>query len=273
VRAGGSPAHQIACREKSGAACGGHVRLSQSTRPAIAPTSARVGQHEHTDENLTGLQIGWVDVDPERLREPGSDLDGVLDRLQPADLRFDLDAFPRSGWRQIEDLDRLGIRRHTCAAPHPAEAAGWSLLTAARNEDRWIISGDPCPSVPIRGRAARRRDLRLRWPEEAIIAPAGSVPQLTIRLHNVGNVLWVGGDGPRTVAWITDLAGERLPAATRYAYRGVAGELRIEPGESIPCTVALLTEGVQLLPAGDYGLQAILVDLNLKSNRGALRLT
>jgi hypothetical protein len=104
-------------------------------------------------------------------------------------------------------------------------------------------------------------------------ARTGSVPQLTLTMLNTADEPWIGTDAMDTRAYLLDNNGERLPLPSIWTWDPVADRQRvIAPGHSITLTPSLMTLAVEQLPAGRYGLKAVLRDLELESNLGTLQL-
>lgn len=229
-------------------------------------------------DDLRLVQLAHVDVDPSALTGDGADLSGVIAGYQPMDKGATVEAgsLPRTGWRAIASTPaRPGLGRTSVfAAPHQDDRTGWALINVTEKAGRWIFSTDPGPVFARPGRPSRRQALRLCWPEDPIIAAAGSVPELAITLHNVSEKPWIaaGEDDRHTLGWLIGSHGDRLPAPDWFSYGGPEALPSLEPGEVTVLPVSLVTNDVADLPAGQYGLDALLLELNLRSNRGALRL-
>jgi hypothetical protein len=141
------------------------------------------------------------------------------------------------------------------------------------DRDRWLAAKrGPGPAVRAVRRPSRRRFLRLRWPGEPIVTQTGREPTLTLSLQNVSNEPWVGTDAMDTAAYILDLRGRRLPVPGVWTWQPVREQRSIPSGGSVTITPKLMTLDVSRLPPGNYGLEAELVDLELKSDVGTLKL-
>ena len=66
--------------------------------------------------------------------------------------------------------------------------------------------------------------------------------------------------------------GHRLPLASVRTWQPVRKQRSIVPRGSVTVTPTLVTPDVLQLPAGNYGLEAELIDLELKSDVGALQI-
>ena len=233
--------------------------------------------------DLALVQLGSVDVHPDVLRGPGTDLATAIGP-RPL-LRDSWDAcqairalLPSAGWRVAQVRAARGSARAAAAlaAPCPGEPGAWVLAFLAEDNGQWLFSGDPEPARPRPGRAARRRYLRLDCPAVPVIAAAGQPPDLSLRLTNTGASGW--GNGPdimRVLAWITDpRTGEPLPAQRTFAQAGSEHfPVELAAGESIIIPARTATRDAGQLPPGSYGLTALLTAVNLRSAPGTLHLT
>lgn len=136
----------------------------------------------------------------------------------------------------------------------------------------WIFSAGPGPVLVYPGQAARREGLRLTWPQPELRLPAGLAVQLTVNLSNSRPDVWRNqrGDSAHVAGWLLDPAGQRLRASPWLAYGHGASIPALQPGETISLPVTLGTPDTGALPVGRYGLDAILVQLNLRSSFGTL---
>ncbi len=78
--------------------------------------------------------------------------------------------------------------------------------------------------------------------------------------------------GFQVAAWLLDGNGRRLPASPHHYWAGVRENRQIQPGETTELAVQLLTEDVDRLPPGEYGVSAVLTSLDLHSPPGRVRL-
>lgn len=222
------------------------------------------------------VQIGHVEVEPQILAGPGQSLAGLLagrdlQASAPAPLMGQL---PAGGWRVIRTRparQRLGPAE-VLAAPLPGHPGTWAMLTLARRDGRWILSADPGPHRVYPGQQARRQGLQLTWPQPEIRRPAGAEVRLAINLRNSRPVTWRNqrDDCAHVTAWLLDPAGQRLQASPWLAYARGAPVPTLQPGETISVPVTLATPHTHTLPAGRYGLDGVLVQLNLRSGPGTL---
>jgi hypothetical protein len=227
------------------------------------------------NSELDLVQIGPDDVDPAVLTAGGVDVAELLARFVPVTRRqVDLAAFPTTGWRQVSRLEvgSGGAARFRFLAPHRQDPAGWALLTFMTWTDGWLQNGDPGPLFPRPGRPSRRQFLRLRWPREPIVTQAGREPSLALSLQNISDRPWVGSDAMETSACLLHRDGHRLPVPNVRTWQPVRKHRSIVPGGSVTINPTLVTLDVSRLPAGNYGLEAELIDLELKSDVGALQI-
>jgi hypothetical protein len=226
------------------------------------------------------VQLGLVEVDPKVLAAEGVSLDNAMtgrrlvDALALAEIR---DQLPAQGWREVRS-DDFGVdqgKMLTLAAPHQRVPDTWVLAYLSERDDQWLFSASPEPNSVWPGKAFRRRHLRLTWPRSPIVASAGRVPELAVTVTNTAAELWRGmpGDNHAVVAWIVDAeTGERLTPQGWFAYGG-ADTAELAARESKDLVAILATYGADELPPGEYGLEAVLLTLDLRSDRGHLRLT
>ena len=221
------------------------------------------------------VQIGPDDIDPAVLTAGGVDVAELLARFVPVTRRqVDLAAFPTTGWRQVSrvEVGSGGAARFRFLAPHRQDPAGWALLAFMTWTDGWLQTGDPGPLFPRPGRPSRRQFLRLRWPPEPIVTQTGREPSLALALQNLSDQPWVGTDAMETSACLLDPDGHRLPLASVRTWQPVRKQRSIGPRGSVTITPTVVTLDVLQLPAGNFGLEAELIDLELKSDVGALQI-
>jgi hypothetical protein len=205
------------------------------------------------DPDLAMVQLGHEEVRADALAGTGTSLPAAIAGRPLASepgLPELLDELPTDGWRVVDSGEHG--RLLTLAAPHHELRGAWALAYLRKRSDRWHLSSTAMPEFPRPGKASRRRHLRLTWPQSPITAPAGCVPPLTVTLTNV--------------------SGERLPAAGWFAY-GDQNPVELPTGASTELVPVLATENADGLPPGEYGLEAVLLALDLPSDRGRLRLT
>ncbi len=227
---------------------------------------------------LALVQVGHVDVDPAALTVAGIALEDLLvaypnlDVHAPAEV---LDLLPEGGWRRVHSrpsrADLGGQEVH--AAPHRERPGTWAMISLSERDGIWTLSADPGPIPAFLGRPARRAGLRFAWPE-ALIAPAGTTPDLSIELRNVSDEVWINqpDDSAHVHGWLHGADGQRLPASPWIGYGHGASIPALQPGEAASLPVTLATPDVDLLSPGEYAIEAVLVALNLRSAPGSLRL-
>jgi hypothetical protein len=227
------------------------------------------------DPDLAMVQLGHEEVRADALAGTGTSLPAAIAGRPLASepgLPELLDELPTDGWRVVDSGEHG--RLLTLAAPHHELRGAWALAYLRKRSDRWHLSSTAMPEFPRPGKASRRRHLRLTWPQSPITAPAGCVPPLTVTLTNVSGELRreTMSDTHAAIAWIVDgKTGERLPAAGWFAY-GDQNPVELPAGASTELVPVLATENADGLPPGEYGLEAVLLALDLPSDRGRLRL-
>lgn len=222
------------------------------------------------------VQVGHVEVEQPVLAGPGQPLAGLLAGRElrgtvPAEV---IDRLPADGWRVISTRpasQHLGPAE-VLAAPLPGRQGAWALVALARRDGAWIFSADPGPVLVYPGKAARRHGLRLTWPQPELRLPAGLPVQLTVNLHNSRPDVWRNhrDDSAYVAGWLLDPAGQRLQASPWIAYGHGASIPALQPGQIISLPVTLVTPDTGALPAGRYGLDAVLLALDLRSSPGNL---
>jgi hypothetical protein len=174
-------------------------------------------------------------------------------------------------------LVQLGHRdidpSRTFAAPHPAQPNAWALVNITETSSGWRTSADPGPVVPLPGRPARRRGLRLDWPTRPFTGSPDALPELTITIRNTAVQPWhnVGRDSAHIQAWLLDAAGRRLPASPFVLHGALPRLPDLAAGEGAPLPVTIASPEHISAP-GRYGVQAVAVALNLWSGIGAVAL-
>lgn len=222
------------------------------------------------------VQVGHVEVEQPVLTGPGQPLAGLLAGRELRVTITDemMGQLPADGWRVISTQparEHLGPAE-VLAAPLPGHQGAWALVNLARRDGVWIFSADPGPVLVYPGQAARRHGLRLTWPQPELHLPAGVPVQLTVNLHNSTPDVWRNqrNDSAHVAGWLLDPAGQRIQASPWIGYGHGASIPALQPGETISLPVALSTPDTGALPAGRYGLDAVLVALNLNSSPGTL---
>jgi len=228
------------------------------------------------------VQLGYVEVDPATLTGPGGGLDPLLaGRVidnQPDSWPEDL---PADGWRVIYTRDDRGkgssVLVEVFAAPLPAFDGGFAMVSLAlgKRDGKLRVGCDPGPVPVSPGRAARRHGLRLEWRKPLVRARAGLPLELTIDLANRSWHRWhnIADDSTIVVGWLLDAEGNRLRDGDwHFGYGGRDLLPCLEPEREQELTVRILTPEIQTVPPGTYGLEAMLADLNLRSEPATLLL-
>lgn len=233
------------------------------------------------DGELELVQLAHLDIHPSVLAD-----DGVpLASLMPSNGEFDdpnateqLAELPPTGWRLVKERAANGHPIEpggTYAAPHPDHDGKWAILDLGQRNGRWDFSANPGPLRVYPGRAARRKNLRLTWSTGVIEVKAGAEPVLSIDLQNVGNDDWINvrDDSTHIFGWLLNPEGERIVDSAWMSYGHGPSLPTLTPGATVTLPVTVKTPRFAALPPGSYGLEALLAALNLRSNRGSLRLS
>jgi hypothetical protein len=205
----------------------------------------------------------------------------VRPSVSPVDNRIgdSTDQLPQNGWRLIHQSPAQGNwgGSEVFAAPHPGVAdSGWAVATLSSpgRGRKWILSADPGPVRPVPGRAARRAALSLSW-ADGLRSPAGSIPELSIRLRNDSDQVWSNehSDSAYVRGWLLDGDGNRLEESSWFAFGAGDPLPRLRPGETVVLPVEMASYAYQNLSAGTYQLEAVIVTLDLRSTLGSVVLT
>lgn len=230
-----------------------------------------------TSGDIDTVQLGQVEVDARLLeRAAGAqlwDLTGQDWEPMAGSRAQALQQVPVRGWRQIAGSPDSGSDE-TYAAPHPDDDQGWLLASFFFRDGDRKLDLDVRSHRPAPGRATRRAGLKLTWPESAT-AMAGTIPDLTIDLTNTSEHDWINHaeDTDLAYAWLLDDQGQRLPAPRLLMFSYHEPIPTLVPNQTLTMPVSLATSGVDQLPAGVYGITAMLTALNLSSDTGTLTLT
>ncbi len=236
---------------------------------------------EGQTHELSLVQLGDYEVDPDLLVGPGTDIEGAFSgpaRDIDGTPAF-VEGLPASGWRPIAKLDetRYRGRREVIAAPCIREAHGsavvddqqpgaptWAVLALEKTHDhRWTIRETGCHSIQA-GRPTRRRYLHLSWPTPASTLPTGQsrLPP-TVKLTNISDQAWSNDADDRTliIGSVSDSHGRPFPdsALRFYASGGLLPTL--EPHGSLVLVVNWAKVQATVFPPGQYQYQATLLTL------------
>jgi len=136
-------------------------------------------------------------------------------------------------------------------------------LTGRQGDRRieWLLTstGMECRLRPIR--AERAHGVELRWPPgTAVTAETGTVPEMTLLLHNTGGVRWRADpdDSADVIGWLTNDAGEPRWTGGWFSYAPSAGLPDLRPGASAPLDVSFSRHSLRETAAGRYGVRAML---------------
>ncbi len=221
------------------------------------------------------VTLGFVDVRVALLAAPGRALSDVLDP-RPLDDSVSaelLESMPTQGWRQVAEIAPPGRARASriFAAPSAEDPSGWALLNLAVRDDRWLVNGDPGPVYPRPGQASRRAGLSLRWPgpdRPGAVQPLG---RASVELVNTATEPWLADseDSSYVHGWLLDAEGRRMRSSW-IAYPPGRALPHLDPGEVVRLPVEF-GHGDRIPAAGQYGATAVLVSLDLWSDRGSIR--
>jgi hypothetical protein len=229
------------------------------------------------------VQLGYVEVDPATLAGPGGGLDGLLaGSVVDNEPESWPEGFPADGWRVIYTKNGRGRGSaglvEVFAAPLPEFDGGFAMVSLAlgRRDGKLRVGCDPGP-VPVRpGKASRRQGLRLEWRQPVLRADAGQPLELTVDLVNRSWRRWhnVADDSTVVVGWLLDPEGNRVRENGHFHFGVGRRELLrcLGPGRHQELSVRILTPEIQTVPLGTYGLEAMLADLNLRSEEATLTL-
>ena len=97
---------------------------------------------------------------------------------------------------------------------------------------------------------------------------------MVINLQNTRQQAWhnLCEDSAYVAGWLLDAAGQRLQKSPWLGYAPLPPLPPLQPGQTISLPVTLATPDADSLPSGRYGLDAMLVQLNLRSGPGTLLL-
>ena len=232
-----------------------------------------------TDRADDLIQLDEFDVPAAVLAESGVPLVELIGEHGAASVDDMLGPPPVDGWRVISgDLADPELHLPALAAPWVnRDSSTWMILGLYRLHGQWHTSVSGTGSVPRPGRARRRSGLTLDWVEPTMTASVGTVPRLPLRLRNVSGDRWIadGKDTDHVQVWALGKDGERLVVDhSAGVHIAVLVELlpSLEPGGAVNLTATWQPRSVEQLPAGDYALDAQLLQLGLHCSPGVLRL-
>jgi len=193
------------------------------------------------------------------------------------------DRLPRGGWRRLRYTDAgsvEGIERPITAvlgAPIPDAPGRWLTVTLTGwqgdRRTEWLLTSTGVESRLRPIRAERAHGVELRWPPgTAVTAETGTVPEMTVLLHNTGDVRWRADpdDSAAVIGWLTNDAGEPPWPGGWFSYAPSTDLPDLHPGESAPLDVSFPRHSLRETPAGRYGVQAMLTSLGLRSDTAAI---
>ena len=229
-----------------------------------------------SDDDDGMSQLGQYDVPTEVLDNVGVSLVDLIG-VDGADRAFDLVPPPASGWRVIAgEIDRPTAEPVIIAAPWSRQTpGGWMLIRLNWFEGQWQPIVDVSGETVRAGRAQRRAGQVLEWVTTPITARAGKLPETAVRWRNTADHSWSSDRGfiSPPVAHIFNLHGEPLPATVwTMSVIPAVPTPTLQSGQSMEQLVNWIWSGVEVLPVGDYAVEAENADLQLKTRRAILHL-
>lgn len=194
---------------------------------------------------------------------------------------------PQHGWRLVSDrADALRTWRHvvlaaptaavgalespTAAAPPPvgpAASRAWWIAVMSWCGDHWKAATEPEPLLVRPDKATRRRELRLRWPSEALEVRRGETLHTVVHLTNEGSRDWYEPDDPLTVVTVILDATmlEPLPSERWRAYAPLRTPAAPLPVRGVIELPADIEAGAGQVPPGRHLVRASVLSLDLDS--------
>jgi len=235
------------------------------------------------------VSVGDVEVAQAVVDEPGGLFWAVVaETTEQMPLTWQMqsdvgDRLPREGWRRLSYTSASsveGIERpitSVLGAPIPDAPGRWLTVTlTGRQGDRrteWLLTSTGVENRLRPIRAQRGHGVELRWPPgAAVTAETGTVPEMTMLLHNTGDVMWRSDpdDSAAVIGWLTDAAGEPPWPGGWFSYAPSAGLPDLRPGESAPLNVSFSRHSLRETAAGRYGVRAMLTSLGLRTDTAAI---
>ncbi len=200
----------------------------------------------------------WDDVFPSEFTEPVPDW-----------LRAEL---PDTGWREVTNRDSAGPRPDRKLFAAPVDGGWATALVWPQPEGPPVFMGSIATFQLRPIQEIRRRGLALSWTEPLRVT-ASELNALTVTLTNTTDSVWTPDpeDHDFVHGHFLDDAGQS-PATCSFGYaRQVPGfrGVSLAPGESLPLPVVFGHDKASA--PGGYGVEAILVSLNLRSPKATLK--
>ncbi|HUZ20413.1 MAG TPA: hypothetical protein VMU75_07575 [Acidimicrobiales bacterium] len=219
------------------------------------------------------VELAHWEVEPDVLASEGETVDELLVAMgfiDDAGLRSAWRFLPERGWRLIyEDL-----AARVYAAPEAEPPGTWSLVHLVVQGGIWSYAATVREVVVRPGRATRRKDVDLVWPETTVFT-AGTTPKLFASLVNTSTRTWRGDSGEllHVVAYLADLPSGRRLLASRWVgfspkWDGSDDLVVIPPGGSARLPATLATLWPERISPGLYGIVGHLARLDLTSSTG-----
>jgi len=219
------------------------------------------------------VELAHWEVGPEVLATDGLTVDELLAAvgfIDDAELRGAWRFLPERGWRLI--FEDLAARVY--AAPEAEPPGTWALVHLELQNGIWRYAATVREVVVRPGRAIRRKDVDLVWPE-TIVFTAGTTPKLFASLANTSTRTWRGDSGEllHVVAYLVDLPSGRRLLASRWVgfspkWDGSEDLVVIPPGGSVQLPATLATLWPERISPGLYGIVGHVARLDLSSSTG-----
>lgn len=198
----------------------------------------------------------WADVFPPEFAEP------VPDFLMPE--------LPQSGWRSV-NVRAWGDRPSNRLFAAPKDG-GWAVASVGIVPDGLPIFTSDIGTYQLRPhQESRRQGLRLTWRNPLRVA-VSDLDTVTVTLTNTTDVAWT--PDPEDHAFVHGHfldENDQAPERCHFGYRRSQGEwenVSLAPGEALELPVGFGHDDPP--EPGSYGIEAILVSLNLRSPKGTL---
>jgi hypothetical protein len=209
------------------------------------------------DFNSTGED--WDAVFPPEFAEPVPDW-----------LRAEL---PDTGWREVTVRDPRGLAANRQLFAAPTDVGWATALIGPQAEGLPLFMGDMGRYRLRPDQATRRQGLQLSW-EEPLRVASSDLNDVNVALTNTTDAVWM--PDPEDHAFVhghfLDEQGQS-PVNCSFAYGSHQGQWKgvvLAPGESMQLPVTFSHDGPP--ERGSYGIEAVLVSLNLRSPKGTLEI-
>ena len=233
------------------------IRHPERVSEAKEPSPWRsLGHYEVLAADFETDGADWADVFPPEFAEPVPD--------------FFVQELPRSGWRTVT-VRAWGDRPSNRLFAAPRDG-GWAVVSVGIVPDGLPIFMGDIGTYQLRpDQESRRQGLRLTW-KDPLRVSVSDLDTVTVTLTNTTDVGWT--PDPQDHAFVHGhfLDGNgRPPERCHFAYGGHQGQWRnasLAPGEALELPVIFGHDDAP--EPGSYGIEAILVSLNLRSPKGTI---